>query len=298
MTRLTTPRAAPRRSAARALRRRPSTASRPQEARTLAELMDLTGRRALVTGGAGHIGLAACETLIELGARVAVVDRDAEACRKRAALLSDRRGRGAVPLACDLRDEAATRKMVRAAIAELGGLEILIHAAAYVGATQTEGWAVPFERQTVEAWDAALRVNLTSAFVMVQESRQALAASGHGSVILLSSIYGTTAPDFRLYAGTTMANPAAYGASKGGLLQLMRSLATTLAPRVRVNAIAPGGVRRDQPDAFQQRYAERTPLGRMAMEEDLKGAIAYLASDLSAYVTGQNLVVDGGWTIW
>ena len=95
-----------------------------------------------------------------------------------------------------------------------------------------------------------------------------------------------------------MANPAGYAASKGGLLQLTRYLATLLAPRVRVNAISPGGVWRDQPEAFHQRYLARTPLGRMATEEDLKGAIAYLASDLSAYVTGHNLVVDGGWTAW
>jgi len=95
-----------------------------------------------------------------------------------------------------------------------------------------------------------------------------------------------------------MANPSGYGASKGGLLQLMRHLATVLAPEVRVNAISPGGVWRQQPEAFHDRYRARTPLGRMATEEDLKGAAAYLASDLSSYVTGHNLIVDGGWTAW
>ena len=268
------------------------------KARAVGELMDLTGRRALVTGGAGHVGLAACETLVELGANVAVLDLDADACRARAEQLSKRRQGCAVPLACDLRDEAATRRAVRTAIAELGGLDILVHVAAFVAATKADGWAVPFEQQTVAAWDAALRVNLTSAFVMAQEGREALAVSGCGSVILFGSIYGMAAPDVRLYAGTTMANPAGYGASKGGLLQLMRSLATTLAPRIRVNAISPGGILRDQPEAFVRRYVERTPLGRMATEGDLRGAIAFLASDLSAYVTGHNLVVDGGWTVW
>ena len=105
-------------------------------------------------------------------------------------------------------------------------------------------------------------------------------------------------PDLRIYEGTGMGNAAAYAASKGGLLQLTRWLATTLAPRVRVNAITPGGVWRQQPEAFRKRYIDRTPLGRMATEEDFKGAVAYLASDLSRYVTGQNLVVDGGWTAW
>jgi NAD(P)-dependent dehydrogenase (short-subunit alcohol dehydrogenase family) len=95
-----------------------------------------------------------------------------------------------------------------------------------------------------------------------------------------------------------MNNAAGYAASKGGLLQLMRYLSTLLAPEVRVNAISPGGVWRGQPEAFHERYKARTPLGRMAREEDLKGAICYLASDLSLYVTGHNLVVDGGWTAW
>jgi NAD(P)-dependent dehydrogenase (short-subunit alcohol dehydrogenase family) len=105
-------------------------------------------------------------------------------------------------------------------------------------------------------------------------------------------------PDVGLYDGTQMGNPAAYAASKGGLLQLTRWLATVLAPGVRVNAISPGGVWRGQPEEFHQRYVARTPLRRMAREEDLKGAVAYLASDLSTYVTGHNLVVDGGWTVW
>lgn len=95
-----------------------------------------------------------------------------------------------------------------------------------------------------------------------------------------------------------MGNPAAYAASKGGLLQLTRWLATTLAPEIRVNSMTPGGIVRGQPTEFQERYIARTPLQRMGAEEDLKGAAAYLASDLSAYVTGHNLVVDGGWTIW
>jgi NAD(P)-dependent dehydrogenase (short-subunit alcohol dehydrogenase family) len=188
--------------------------------------------------------------------------------------------------------------MITEAMEGLGGLDILVHGAAFVGTTHHPGWSVPFERQTVEAWNAALQVNVTSAFVMVQEAREALAQSGHGSIILFASIYGLIAPDFHLYDGTDMANPAAYGVSKAGLIQLARYLATALAPAIRVNAITPGGIWRQQPELFHQRYVAKVPLGRMAVEEDLKGAVAYLASDLSAYVTGHNLVVDGGWTIW
>ena len=260
----------------------------------ITELASLAGRRAILTGGAGNIGQAVAETLIELGAQVVITDLDKDACRQRA----DELGSNALPLVCDLANEQSTRETVRTAIKSLGGLDILIHCAAYVGTTSIPGWGVPFDQQTVDSWDNALRVNLTSAFVLAQEVHEALCVNGHGSIILFSSIYGMVGPDMGLYADTTMANPAGYGASKGGLLQLTRYLATILAPKVRVNAISPGGVWRNQPEVFQERYQTRTPLRRMAVEEDLKGATAFLASDLSAYVTGQNLVVDGGWTAW
>lgn len=266
--------------------------------KSVKRLMSLKGRRAMVTGAAGHIGLAIGETLVELGATMAVVDRDRAACEKRARLLCRTRRGAAFALPCDLADEAETRAAVREAASKLGGLDILIHAAAYIGAPNVPGWVVPFAQQTVGAFDAAMRVNLTSAFVLAQEANKELSRSGRGSIILFSSIYGVTGPDLSIYEGTSMGNPIGYGASKGGLVQTMRSLSTVLAPRVRVNAISPGGVSRGQPKAFIDRYTKRTPLGRLAIEEDLKGAVAYLASDLSAYVTGQNLLVDGGWTAW
>lgn len=266
--------------------------------RPLSQLMDLSGRRALVTGGAGHIGQAVGEALVELGASVAIVDMDEGGCEKRVEGLSRIRPGCAVAVPCDLGEERSTREAVRRVIAQLGGLEIMVYCAAYMGTTSVPGWSVPFDQQTVTAWDAAMRVNVTSAFVIVQEARKELAASGKGTVVLFSSIYGMVGPNIRLYDDTTMNNPAGYGASKGGLLQLTRYLATVLAPQVRVNAISPGGVWRGQPEVFHQRYVASTPMGRMAIEEDVKGAVAYLASDLSAYVTGHNLVVDGGWIAW
>jgi NAD(P)-dependent dehydrogenase (short-subunit alcohol dehydrogenase family) len=255
-----------------------------EQRRSLRDLGDLTGRRALVAGGAGHLGRASVEALAEAGASVAVLDvapADWD-----------------VSLVCDLADEQESRAAVREAIERLGGLDVLVHAAALVGTSELDGWAVPFAEQTVSAWDAALRVNLTSAFVLVHEARDALAASGSGSVILFGSIYGIVGPDPSLYAGTSLANPTAYGVSKGGVLQLVHYLAATLAPRVRVNAVSPGGIERGQPAPFAERYAGRAPLARMGTEEDVKGAVAFLASDLSSYVTGHNLVVDGGWTTW
>jgi NAD(P)-dependent dehydrogenase (short-subunit alcohol dehydrogenase family) len=266
--------------------------------KSLKKLGDLSSRRAIVTGGAGHIGLAVGEALVELGADVSVMDLSIDACQERVEHLAQLREHKGVAIPCDLRDEQATREAVRQGVSQMGGLDILVHTAAYVGTTQAPGWAVPFEEQGVEAWDAAMRVNLTSAFVMAQEAQSALRDCGHGAVIFFASHYGLVGPDMRLYEGTSMANPAGYGASKGGLLQLTRYLATIFAPDIRVNSISPGGVWRDQPEEFHQRYTANTPLARMASEEDLKGAVAYLASDLSSYVTGHNLVVDGGITAW
>ncbi len=254
------------------------------------ELLSLEGRAALVTGGAGHIGSAAAATLTELGARVAVLDRQ-DALER-----ADTSEHVLIP--CDLQSSEQTRSAVRDAISQLGGLDVIVHSAAFVGTTESPGWAVDFESQSAEAWDAAMAVNVRSAFVLAQEARDALCRSGSGSIILISSIYGLVGPDDRLYQGTSMANPMAYGASKAALVQLTRALATRLAPAVRVNALSPGGVLRGQPAQFQQRYCDRVPLGRMATEQDLMGAVAYLASDMSAYVTGHNLVVDGGWTTW
>jgi len=266
--------------------------------RSFSALLDLSGRAALVVGGAGHVGLAASEALAELGCAVAISDVDDARCRARADDLADRFGVRTTALAADLVDETATRALPHATAEALGSLDVLVHCAAYVGTTQAAGWSVPFAEQTVDAWDAALRVNLTSAFVLAQESAGLLRAGQGGSIVLVASIYGLVGPQPALYEGTTMANPLAYGASKAGLIQLARSLATTLAPDIRVNAVVPGGIERGQPDVFRHRYEERIPLGRMATEEDLKGAFAYLASDASAYVTGHALTVDGGWTAW
>jgi NAD(P)-dependent dehydrogenase (short-subunit alcohol dehydrogenase family) len=260
----------------------------------IADLMRLDGRVAVITGGAGHLGRAMAAALVELGAKVALVDRDPAATDAAAAVY----GSGSAGFALDLTDDAAVRSLPDTVKAKLGGFDILINNAAFVGTSALQGWVVPFAEQSVDTWRKCLDVNLTAAFVLTQAATPLLAASGHGSVINVASIYGVVGPDYGLYAGTSMGNPAAYAASKGGLIQLTRWLSTTLAPKIRVNALTPGGIARGQPREFADRYVARTPLGRMATETDMIGAAAYLAGDLSAYVTGQNIVVDGGWTAW
>lgn len=238
------------------------------------------------------------EALAEMGASIALVDIDEVSGRRAAEELAAKYGVPTALYRTDLADERATQALPEQIVERFGGIDVLINNAALVGTSSLHGWAVPFDRQNVETWRAALAVNLTAPFVLTQACRTALFASRHASIINIGSIYGMVAPDMSLYDGTSLGNPAAYAASKGGLLQLSRWLSTVLAPSVRVNTITLGGVSRDQEKAFHERYVTRTPLKRMATEEDLKGAVVYLASDASAYVTGHNLVIDGGWSVW
>lgn len=264
---------------------------------TITKLMNLRGRKALITGAAGGIGRVIVQTLAELGADLVLVDRPGAAY---GSLVQEIENTWRVKVQisdCDLEAQEAREQLIES-VRKHGGLDVLVNNAAFVGTSGLEGWVTDFQSQSVETWRRALEVNLTAVFDLAKGLAPLLQQSEGNSIINIASIYGSYGPDYSLYAETAMGSPAAYAASKGGLIQLTRWMATTLAPRIRVNAISPGGVFRNQPAAFVERYSARTPLGRMASEDDFRGAIAYLASDLSRYVTGQNLAVDGGWGVW
>ena len=265
---------------------------------TLKELMDLCGRRALITGAAGGLGRVMADTLAELGADLVLVDRPGCDLGPLVEDLQTKWSAATLALACDLEIEDQRKALIETVKADSRGLNILVNNAAFVGDSNLQGWVAPFEEQTLDTWRRAMEVNLTAAFHLSQAFTPELRVARGGNIINVGSIYGEYGPDWRLYEGTTMGNPAAYAASKGGLLQLTRWLATTLAPDVRVNAISPGGVFRDQPEAFVRRYEDKTPLRRMATEDDFRGAIACLASDMARYATGQVIGVDGGWSVW
>lgn len=267
--------------------------------RKLSDLQDLTGRVVLITGGAGHLGRTMAETMLQMGAAVTLVDRDTAALESAAETLRDAYPQCRIGIfEADLESGSAREDLVLQFKEQFNRLDVLINNAGFVGDSNLQGWAVEFEVQSIETWRRALEVNLTAPFHLAQLFAPLLRANGAGSIINISSIYGIIGPDLSLYEGTAMGNPAAYAVSKGGLLQLTRWLSTVMAPAVRVNSITPGGLKRGQPDAFANRYVAKTPMGRMGSEEDFAGAVAFLASAASAWVTGQNIVVDGGWTAW
>lgn len=260
--------------------------------------MNLKNRNALITGAAGKLGLVLADTLAEQGASLILVDRPEANLTKTINSLKERWDVQIWHYYCDLEQNDQRIHLIEQIKQEHPNLSILVNNAAFVGSSDLPGWAVPFQEQSVDTWRRAIEVNLTAPFHLSQGVFPQLQNSSGATIINIGSIYGEYGPDWGLYAGTSMASPAAYSASKGGLLQLTRWLATTLAPTIRVNAISPGGIFRNQPNIFVDRYSDRTPLKRMGGEDDFRGAITYLASDLSKYVSGQVISVDGGWGSW
>ncbi len=259
--------------------------------------MDLRGRRAMLTGALGGLGQVMAHTLAELGADLVLVDRPGGDFKSLESALAPWQVKVA-SMPCDLEQDRERRELMRDILNDGRGLSILVNNAAFVGTTALTGWAVPFEQQTLDTWRRGLEVNLTAVFDFCQGLAPVLRQSTGANIVNIASIYGMLGPDWRLYEDTGLGNPAAYAGSKGGVIQLTRWLSTTLAPGVRVNSITPGGIWRNQSKVFVDRYESRTPLGRMATPEDFSGPLAFLVTDLARYVTGHNLVVDGGWSAW
>lgn len=251
----------------------------------------------LITGGSGHIGRTLAAAFLADGCCVALIDRDAESLASaKAELLLETKDGQVVTITADLSSDDAS-EVIAGQLVDWKHLDVLIHGAAFVGTTNLSGWVVPFPEQSLQTWEAAVKVNLTSVFSITQRLYPLLLKAESPSVINISSIYGLVGPDYSLYDGIEgMGNPAAYAASKGGMNQLTRWMSASLAPHVRVNALSLGGIFRNQNEKFVERYIARVPLARMGTEEDITGPVKFLAGDDSRYVTGQILAVDGGYT--
>lgn len=257
----------------------------------------LHGRTVLITGGAGILGTRITEALLRHGAKVAVVDAD----DSRLATIRRTHPDSAMrTFNADITQRASLEALRAEVESTLGPVDVLLNNAA----AKSPNFFEPFASFPVEDWDQVLRVNLTGAMLACQVFGTPMAERGRGSIVNTLSVYGIVAPDQRIYEGSmyegrAINTPAVYSASKAGLWGLTQYLASYWGARgVRVNAVTPGGVFSGQNDTFQQRYGARVPLGRMARSDELTGAFVFLASDASTYVTGHNLMVDGGLTVW
>ncbi len=265
---------------------------------SIQKLMDLNGRRAMITGATGGLGTVIAGTLAELGSDLILIDRDKAQIEALQSRLSDTFGVSVTGSVCDLELQDQREHLIDGIVGDGQELNILINNAAFVGTSNLSGWNAPFTEQSVETWRRALEVNLVAPFELCRGMSQIMKHSRGANIINIASIYGQFGPDWRMYENTNMNNPAAYGASKAGLIQLTKWLSTTLAPDIRVNAISPGGVFTGQPNQFVDSYCSRTPLCRMADYGDFRGGIAFLATNMAEYVTGQVLNIDGGWGVW
>jgi NAD(P)-dependent dehydrogenase (short-subunit alcohol dehydrogenase family) len=271
---------------------------------TYDSLFDLTGKTAVVTGGAGILGTEFCTALAAYGAAIAVVDVDEESATDLTEQLREEQDAEATAVLCDVSDPASVDAMVEEVVNTLGPIDIL-HNNAATKSDDLDAFYAPDEDYSLDEWRKIMSVNLDGMFLVARTvGTQMIEQGTGGSIIQTASLYGIRGPDERIYEGSEylgheIRNPAVYSVSKGGVVALTRHLATTWAEHdIRVNTLVPGGVESGQNDTFQGKYGDRVPLGRMAKPEELAGAVVYLASDASSYVTGQNLTVDGGLTAW
>jgi NAD(P)-dependent dehydrogenase (short-subunit alcohol dehydrogenase family) len=263
-------------------------------------VIDLSGKVALVTGGAGILGQNFCAGLTKGGARVAVVDLIDDAARETAARL----GEGAMGFSCDVSDADSVKACVAEVAAHFGTIDILLNNAATKTADVRDFFA-PFEDYDPAVWREVMSVNIDGMFLMAQATGKVMLAKGNGGAIVqTSSIYGLVGPDSRIYEGSDylggpINTPAVYSASKAAVVGLTKWLATHWAKDgIRVNCLVPGGVGSGQNSVFGDLYAARVPMGRMARADEMVGPMLFLASDAASYVTGQVLAADGGWTAW
>ena len=267
------------------------------------DLFDLTGKVAIVTGGAGLLGQVFCQALVTAGADVAIIDIDKNKADETARKISKEQNQKVLAFACDITSPDSVVTMVEDVVNRLGRIDILLNNAASKGSNLDQFFA-EFENYSLQTWREVMAVNVDGLFLVAQSVGNQMKAQGGGSIIQISSIYGVVAPDQRIYEGSeyngrAINTPAIYSVSKAAVIGLTSYLSTYWADsKIRVNTLTPGGIASGQNSEFNKKYSNRVPLGRMGEATELVGALIYLASDASSYVTGQNIIVDGGLSAW
>jgi NAD(P)-dependent dehydrogenase (short-subunit alcohol dehydrogenase family) len=265
--------------------------------------MNLENRVAVVTGGAGIVGSSVVEAMCKYGARVALIDTDASNGKLLESNLKSE-GFSVNFFECDLTSENSVRAIANEIQSELGAVSILHNNAASKGDSAVEFFQST-EEYSIKTWRQVMEVNLEAMFNVARIFGSQMIENKYGSIVQTSSIYGgAVAPDQRIYDGSEymglpINTPAVYTTSKAAVVGLTKHLATHWADKgIRVNCVTPGGIRSGQNDTFVETYSKRVPLGRMAEASEIASAVVFLASDAASYITGQNLIVDGGLSVW
>jgi NAD(P)-dependent dehydrogenase (short-subunit alcohol dehydrogenase family) len=268
------------------------------------DFSSLKGKTAVITGGAGILGKHFSNGLARCGAHVVIVDLNREEGEKLADDLTLRYGQKCISIVCDVSEPARVSAMVDEVLKQFGEIHVL-HNNAASKSSNLEAFFSPFEEYTLDQWREVTEVNIDGMFLVAQAvGRKMVEQNKGGSIIQTSSIYGVLGPDPRIYEGSSYMDqaintPGVYSTSKAAVIGLTKYLATYWAEKnIRVNCLTPGGVESGQNDIFKDKYSDRVPLGRMSQPEEMVGTLLYLASDASSYVTGQNIIVDGGLSAW
>jgi len=250
----------------------------------------LDGKVVTVTGAAGQLGDQLTKAYSEAGAHVVLADISLAECEKRVKELS-KSGKECMAIEMDITDKKSVEKALASIMKKFGRADVLVNNAGI-------GLFTPFEDRTPEEFEKAMRINLLGTFLCSQVFSKQMAKQKSGCIINIGSVYGVTSADYRIYGDSGRNSSEVYAATKAGVIHMTRYLAVYLARHgIRVNCISPGGLFNKQDPFFVKNYEYKTPMGRMADDTDLKGAAVFLASPAAKYVTGQNLVVDGGFTL-
>lgn len=261
------------------------------------DMFGLSGKVVMLTGAAGFLGTEFADVLSEAGANMILADVREKECDDLAENLSERYGTDSIGVHADITNQTSVEEMVSKAVSKYSRIDALINNAVYE--PRTKEMHAPFEEFSLENWNKVLAVNLTGVFLCAQAVGRQMMRQGYGTITNISSIYGIVGADQRIYGISGLNSSPAYAASKGGVINLTRFLAAYWEGKnIRVNSLTLGGILNNQDKEFVKNYSYRTVLGRMANKCDYRGAILFLVSDASAYMTGANLIVDGGWTAW
>lgn len=255
----------------------------------------LADKTIVVTGACGLLGREICSALAELKANIIIADININAGKELEELLHQEYHASASAFPLDICSE----KSINNLLIQLEELAMPVYGLVNNAYPRNTAYGTIFENILLDSWRDNVDMHLNGYFNVSQKVARVMMKQGFGNIVNMASIYGILGPDFRIYEGTSMTMPAEYAVIKGGLINFTRYLATYLASyNIRVNSISAGGIFDGQPASFVEKYCQRTPTGRMGNPEDIAGGVIFLLSELSSYITGHNLVVDGGWSAW